>query len=348
MRRGLGSFLHWAIFCVGCAVYTPDLAHQGSASDGAGIGGSAVGQGGFGDAGGPSGGSGGTAAAGSDVGGGGAGGSVVLDAGSDDGPAEVAMVEEPPADTADVLSDISAEVSVDSGCGSPCILKAALLHRYSFSGTGTRATDSVGQAHGTLVNATLTGTGTVVLAGGTTDQYVDLPNGIVRSLNNATFEAWVTWNGGTGWQRLFDFGNSNGAEGTQSNASTSLYLTPQGGGPTVMLVAFKRSDQMGVNETRATAAQGLPTGTPAHLAVVVDATNTVMTLYRNGVVEGSVAFRDSLSLLNDVNNWLGRSQYVNNDSFGGTIDEFRIYAIALSRSDVQASFAAGPNAPFLN
>jgi len=42
----------------------------------------------------------------------------------------------------------------------------------------------------------LTGTGSLVLAGGTTDQFVDLPNGIIKSLTNATFEVWLTWAGG--------------------------------------------------------------------------------------------------------------------------------------------------------
>jgi hypothetical protein len=73
-----------------------------------------------------------------------------------------------------------------------------------------------------------------------------------------------------------------------------------------------------------------------------------MTLYRDGAVQGTAAFADSLSLLSDVNNWIGRSQYVTNNSFGGTIDEFRIYKAALSQALIQASMAAGPNPPFLN
>jgi hypothetical protein len=273
---------------------------------------------------------------------------MVLDAGADDGPSSEATFEDRTADASDVGSDGAADASTDAGCPCSCILKAGLAHRYSFSGTGVVATDSVGQADGTVVHTQLTGTGKLVLAGGTTDQYVDLPNGIVRSLTNATFEAWVTWNGGAGWQRLFDFGNSNAAEGTQGVAVTTFYLTPQGGGPTVLLAAFKRQDQMGVNETRAASAQGLPVNTAVHLAVVVDATNGRLILYRDGVIEGSAAFVDSLSLLTDVNNWLGRSQYVTNDSFGGSLDEFRIYKVALSQADIKASIAAGPNPPFLN
>jgi hypothetical protein len=287
-------------------------------------------------------------------GGSGVGGAVIIDAGSDDSvPSDDARFEAATVDVVDARSDDPvdrpSDVTIETGClGSQCILRAALAHRYSFSGTGVVAIDSVGKAHGTVVHTALSGTGKLLLTGGASDQYVDLPNGIVRSLANATFEVWATWNGGAGWQRLFDFGSSTGAEGTQSAATTTFYLTPQGGGPTVMLAGFKRQDQMPVDETRALSAQAVPANTAVHLAVVVDATNGVMTLYRDGSVEGSATLRDSLSSLNDVNNWLGRSQYAGNDSFGGTLDEFRIYGAALSQTDIRASIAAGPNPPFLD
>jgi len=289
---------------------------------------------------------GGTSSGGNDAGG--TGGSPVLDASNDVGAEEAVSIDATDA-RSEGLADAASDVALDSSCvDPPCILRATLAHRYSFDGTGTVAIDSVGKADGTLVNVQLTGNGKLVLAGVATDEFVDLPNGIIRSLTNATFETWVTWSGGAGWQRLFDFGSSNMAEGTRGVASSSLYLTPQGGGPTVMLAAFKRQDQTAANETRALAAQGLVASTPVHLALVIDATNGLMTLYRDGAMEVSTPFHDPLSALSDVNNWLGRSQYVSNDSFGGTIDEFRIYAAALSQAQVQASFAAGPNPPFLN
>ena len=69
---------------------------------------------------------------------------------------------------------------------------------------------SVGTAHGTVVNTQLSGNGSVTLTGATGSQYVGLPSGIVSQLTNATLEVWVTWNGGGGWQRIFDFGDSVG------------------------------------------------------------------------------------------------------------------------------------------
>src|SRR6266576_3622315 len=52
-----------------------------------------------------------------------------------------------------------ADVNIDEGCpnATRCALRAALVHRYSFDGTGTVVTDSIGAAHGTAVGAQLTG-----------------------------------------------------------------------------------------------------------------------------------------------------------------------------------------------
>jgi Concanavalin A-like lectin/glucanases superfamily len=252
--------------------------------------------------------------------------------------------------------DAALDSAPDTGCANPtlCALKAALVHRYSFDGTGTVAIDSVGTAHGTVINAQLNGAGAVALAGTTSDQFVDLPNGIIKQLTNATFEVWFTWAVSGGWQRIFDFGDSTGGEGVRAQAVSSFYLTPQAlivpsfPGPEVMLVAFKRADTISDNETHVLATQALPIGTMEHIAVVVDDTNNLMALYHNGTLESSIAFTDSLSLLNDVNNWLGRSQYSADSSLGGTLHEFRIYGAALSQVAVQASFAAGTNPPFLN
>jgi hypothetical protein len=209
-------------------------------------------------------------------------------------------------------------------------------------------TDSVGSAHGLVVGAQLSGNGNVVLRSGGAEQYVDLPNGIIRSLPNMTVEAWVKWDGGAGWQRFFDFGSSDGPENVQGLAVTSFYLSPQGAGPTTMVVALKRADQAPVDETRALSKQPLPVSIMTHVAVAIDVANKLMNVYRDGAFDTAVVFNDSLSTLNDVNNWLGRSQYSNDPAFQGTIDEFRIYGSALSATQVQASFAAGPNPPYLN
>jgi hypothetical protein len=232
----------------------------------------------------------------------------------------------------------------------------ALVHRYSFNGTGTMVTDSVGTAHGTIVRASLDGDGSLTLAGGaasvTNDQYVDLPNGIIRTLHDATFEAWVVWNGASGWQRIFDFGDVAGMpEGVRNTSSSSLYLTPRAMSAAdgeVMFGAFKRANQDPAAETRAPARQPLPNGVLSQLVLVVDDTHDVMTLYRDGALEGSRPFLDSLSMLNDINNWLGRSQYSFDPQFNGTFYEFRIFSAPLSANAVRTLFLGGTDPAFLN
>jgi uncharacterized protein len=53
----------------------------------------------------------------------------------------------------------------------------------------------------------------------------------------------------------------------------------------------------------------------------------------------------SLSQLRDVNNWLGRSQFILDPEFAGTYYDFRIYSTALTQAQISASLAAGPDAP---
>jgi hypothetical protein len=91
-----------------------------------------------------------------------------------------------------------------------------LAHRYSFNEAAgsTTAADSVGTAHGTVLgDGVLTGNGKLTLLG--TNGYIDLPNGLISPLTNASFEAWVTWNGGANSQRIFDFGDNSNGENNQ-------------------------------------------------------------------------------------------------------------------------------------
>jgi len=50
-----------------------------------------------------------------------------------------------------------------------------------------------------------------------------------------------------------------------------------------------------------------------------------------------------LNGINDVNVWLGKSQW-NDPYFNGQFDEFRIYSGVVSDTAIAASFAAGPDA----
>jgi hypothetical protein len=237
------------------------------------------------------------------------------------------------------------------------VLRNGLVHRYSFSGTGTVATDSKGgtSGNGQILNATLTGTGSVTLPGGNTTSppYVNLPNGIVSSLTNATFEAWLTWNqsGTTGqtWQRIFDFGTT-GVEDFPPNASPDTtgtsYLFVTGMGSSYVKGVFSASGTSG--EMAVTGTMALARGMQQHVALVIDDQNDQMVLYLNGAPQVSLlSFTGQLSQITDVNNWLGRSNFSRDYELNASYNEFRIYNVALTTQQIDTSFDAGPDATFL-
>jgi hypothetical protein len=205
------------------------------------------------------------------------------------------------------------------------------------------------------MNVTLTGAGTLTLAGGNTSTppYVNLPNGLISSLTDATIETWVTWNhsGTTGqdWQRIFDFGTT-GTEDmqvTSGNASMSyVFLSPRvGTTPSVLRAGYTTSGLAG--ETTVSAAAPLARGTMHHIVFVLDDTNDEMQLFLDGTLQTLAAFTGALEDVSDVNNWLGRSSHSGDYEFAGVFDEFRIYGVALTPAQISTSFMAGPNPAFL-
>jgi hypothetical protein len=230
------------------------------------------------------------------------------------------------------------------GCGAANDLALCLRHRYSFGGTGVVATDSTGNADGTIVNTTLTGAGSLTLAGVASDQYVNLPAGMISGLGpSATIEVWLTWTGaGAPWQRIFDFGSSELPAGSQGTGVTYLFLTPSNTIDTHLRAAYTNAGPPA--ERVASALTSLPFMVPIHVAVVIDGTAQTIALYQRGVLSSTAPTLDtSLALMNDVNNWLGRSQFVADEEFQGVIDEVRIYSVARSAAQIAAEVTAGPD-----
>jgi hypothetical protein len=244
------------------------------------------------------------------------------------------------------------------GCGVPeqrCVhLKETLVHRYAFSGRGAVAADDVGLADGVIVGTELTGSGQVDFdrAAGV-EQYVSLPNGIISVLGNATFESWVIWSTPPTtprpfWERIFDFGTSTLGEDQRDVGKSYLFLGPSQDSmaPRFPRTAFQDAATDG--EIRVNSSEQMPTDRLTQVAVVVDQDAQELRLYIDAVEEGRGTLTEPLSAIEDVNNWLARSQFKADTQFGGSFHEFRIYAAALSEQDLADSLSLGPSPGFLD
>jgi hypothetical protein len=260
-----------------------------------------------------------------------------------------------PKKTQPLVCGCNADESSDPDAGLAFCIKALLVHRYSFNGTGTVASDSIGTAHGAIMggaNATMSG-GSVNLTGDlgaryTSEGYVSLPANLLDPLTSVTVEAWVTWRGAGGsgsqvWQRIFDFGNQV-ASGSELIGSTYLFLTPRTASNGFLRTAFSANGSG--NETVVNAPVALPMNVQTHVAVVVDDPGNTIALYLNGAAQGSVMWTGTLAAINDAHSWLGRSNYGVDPEFNGILHEFRIFRAPLSDAQLRASYLAGPDPPF--
>ncbi|HEX2476450.1 MAG TPA: LamG-like jellyroll fold domain-containing protein [Lacipirellulaceae bacterium] len=245
---------------------------------------------------------------------------------------------------------------------------AALTNKYTFN--DNTANDSIGGQHGTVVDRT----GISRFVGGTFDMtgnngagsnqdfvnnpnavgaFIDLPNGIISSaVNNGDFgevslEIWLTTQQNRNWAEAYSFGVSVGGENMANEGDTYVALIPQSGIATPDFRATTRDGTVDQEVPLIGSASPLPAGVKHHVVYALNHNDTTAgpngtgRLYLNGTEVGNAQIATFLDTINDVNNWLGRSQWPD-PLYDGTIDEFRIYSHALDQSEVTASFNTGP------
>jgi hypothetical protein len=263
----------------------------------------------------------------------------------------------------------TARIWILAACVFLCSLSdalGALAHRYSFT---TNANDSVGTAHGTVIDA---GAPTAVFAGGqldlsantgqgsnaiTEDAFVDLPNGLISGIASGgvsgafSMEVWATVAETHTWQRFIDVGTADGGENMSNGGGASPYI---------YIAANSGRFMDGVStETHAPAGPlrevgqtgPLPTGVQVHIVGTYDANETTAArpngtfrLYRDGILLGTGALPPNLPLntFTNNNNWLGRSQW-NDPVFDGQFNEVRLYSHALTAAEVGTNNFSGPD-----
>lgn len=157
--------------------------------------------------------------------------------------------------------------------------------------------------------------------------FLQLPTDIANH-QNLTVSAWMKWDGGADWQRIFDFGN--GEEQymflTVSSNTQALRLTlKNGGGEQYLEAALPSASRI---------------GSWIHVAVTLGTADT--RIYMDGELAASSAditirpadFRPCL-------NYIGRSQYTADPMFRGYIDDFRVYNYELSAAEIKTMVQGG-------
>lgn len=243
-----------------------------------------------------------------------------------------------------------------------------LAHRYTFNNppttnaTAATVPDLVGTADGTVKNngGTTTFTGSrITLSGGpsATAPYIDLPNGLLsqNSTNNGgsgrlTFEGWVKVTGIQGWSRVLDFGSTIGGElnapgGGGEGRDYLFYSAMNGTDATTRQIDFTNhdpTDEGAVNAAFSTALFNVD----YQFVITWDEATGQIRMYENGVQVASMVTDDPMSGINDVNVWLGRSNWTVDANMQGEFDEFRTYNTVLGLGDIQRNYAGGPDNNF--
>ena len=161
-------------------------------------------------------------------------------------------------------------------------------------------------------------TGQAVTLDGT-NSFIQLPPNVANSAA-FTFAAWVYWNGGAQWQRIFDFGD---------DTSHYLFLTPSSSSGTLRFAINNGGGEQIIETT------GIPSGQWRHVAVTLNGSNA--RLYTNGVLAASSSsFTNAPSNFNPNLNYLGKSQFPADPLFRGNLDEVLITDSALTASQIAA------------
>lgn len=192
-------------------------------------------------------------------------------------------------------------------------------------GSGSTAADSTGNAHnGTLQGGAMWATDSVRTAASLSGNgaYVSLPNDIVITTGDFTIAAWVYWNGGQTWARIFDLG---------ANINRYMFLTPSDSSGRL---SFNTSLSQGYLVSKVEGPSGLQSNAWVHVAVTQSGNS--VTLYVNGaaVASNNAMLYYPCDIGHSAQNWIGRSQFASDPTFNGKIADFRVYRGALSASQV--------------
>ncbi|MBE0536294.1 MAG: hypothetical protein IH624_11550 [Phycisphaerae bacterium] len=264
-----------------------------------------------------------------------------------------------------ITLETATQGSVMSDAAALYVVSDILVHRWSFNGDlsdAIRGADAVivdpddeniSLVAGELVFGGRMAAGDNMSSGDPNLHYVDLPNGIISALgNHATFAVWFTRDAALGqdtWARLLDFGlptpdaahptpeSLEGVSKAGNAEATYIIMTP----------SPARFQGHGPGETVFINGGTQPAG--EEICMIGSWDNGSYDLYINGVKVNSTpqVANMKLSDINDLNNWIGRSQWID-PLFRGSVNELRIYGIPMTAEWAKAIYEAGPDGEAVN
>jgi hypothetical protein len=227
------------------------------------------------------------------------------------------------------------------------MVDAAVVHQYTFNND---AGDSVGTADLSINGTASVSGGVLNLPGGGTRANNASATGAaltelastINGTNAVTMEIWFTQSVNRDWSKLFMAGS--GAE------TNYMDITPRRGNDgNISSCSYRNSpDEIHVG----TLGSPVVTNTPYYIACVWDESADLITIYEAEVGNLASAVMATVGLNgNDLASivfnefYLGSAVFFGDGDFNGQINEFRIYDSALSVTELEASFAAGPTVP---
>lgn len=197
----------------------------------------------------------------------------------------------------------------------------ALVAHYAFDGDLLDETENLN--HGASLKKAMFTDGKInkaVQLNGSTE-FLQLPTDIANH-QNLTVSTWVKWDGGADWQRVFDFG---------SGEDQYMFLTYSSNIQSLRF-AMKNGAEEQALETALLSPIRIDNW--VHLALTIG--DAEVRIYVNGelaVSSGDITIRPM-----DIRpclNYIGRSQFVADPMFKGSIDDFRVYNYELSAEDIK-------------
>lgn len=254
-----------------------------------------------------------------------------------------------------VKNNFESERSAFPGIAGKSLLQSP-MHRFSFNAAaapapdGTKVTDSIGGLVAVIRGAGAAFTGNAIeLPGGSsqTAAYVDLPNGLVSSRENLSIEFWESQTAVQNWCRILSIGTNKvgditGPGGTFTGSET-LTLFGNVGAAHVNLFARSNGSYSNGGADRFPAEYpDSDYGVVFQQVITYDKDLKEWHWYRNGILMEVIPDTKGPTPLNDVNVWLGRSEFSSDSNFRGKYLEFRVYNHTLGESEIYGNFLAGP------